>query len=417
MDLLTRGLRGLVRRGGSGPFGDSSIPPNSAMGFDATGGMITEAGALAISTVMNCVKVLHNDITILPFAAYTGDRNGVRCTIPAQPLIVTKPFGQGVAVGVGMGQIVASLALRGNSYLYVMTTDGLGYPESVKVVHPDRVHVERDSQNRKVFRIGQKTYSTEEVKHVSGVMLPGADVGMDPITYQRTTLGLAGDVNQYGANWFRNGATPSGVISAPGSGDKKKAREVKEAWESDHSGVVNAHRPAVLFGGATWTALSVAPDNAQFLQTRAFMREELCGWFGVPLQRIMAIIDNASQGGANGLDSIDQGYATHTLLPINTAIESVWNEMIPGDDSTWSMFDLNGLLRATPQERAEIAKTHRLIGVRNRNEIRAAEGLAPIDGPNGSDYNIPFNTNTHLPGIIEPGEAGDPALVPANGAP
>jgi len=415
MDLLSRGVRALVRSG-SGPWGDSSIPSNSSVvGYTTTGGAVTEVGALAISTVMNCVKVLHNDITILPFSAFTGDRAGVRRTIPAQPVIVSRPFGNDLSTSAGMGQVVASLTLRGNTFLYVTETDKDGFPTGVRVIHPDRVTVTRDKDGRKVFRVDGKTYSTEEIKHISGVMLPGADEGMDPISYQRTTLGLASDVTQYGANWFRNGATPSGVITVPTSGNKEKAREVKEGWEAGHSGVSNAHRPAVLFGGATWQALSVAPDNAQFLQTRAFSREEICGWFGVPLQRIMAIIDNASQGGGNGLDSIDQGYATHTLLPLTTAIEALWNDMIPGDDSTWSMFDLNGLLRATPLERAQIAQIHRLTGVRNRNQIRAEEGWGPIDGPNGEDYNIPFNTNTHLPGIIEPGEAGDPALIPANG--
>lgn len=415
MDLLSRGIRGLVQRSGTGPWGDSSIPTNSFQGTSGSGGIVTEAGALAISTVMNCVKVLHDDITILPFRAYSGDRNGVRRTIPSQPSIVTAPFGPNLSVAAGMGQVVVSLKLRGNTYLAVTDTDAHGWPTCVQVLHPDKVTPRINNQGRKVFRIGSHDYSTEEVKHITGVMLPGAIVGLDPITYQRVTLTTAGDVNQYGANFFRNGATPSGIISVPGSGDKKKARELKDTWEAGNAGVSNAHRPAVLFGGATWQQLSVSPDNAQFLQTRSFLREEICGWFGVPLQRIMAIVDNASQGGGKGLDSIDQGYATHTLLPIDTAIEAVWNDMIPGNDSTWSMFDLNGLLRATPQERATIAQIHRLIGVRNRNEIRADEGLAPIEGPNGSDYNIPFNTNTHLPGILEPGESGEPALVPPNG--
>jgi hypothetical protein len=80
-----------------------------------------------------------------------------------------------------------------------------------------------------------------------------------------------------------------------------------------------------MFGGATWTALSVTPENAQFLETRQFMREEICGIFNVPLQRIQAIIDNASQGGGKGLDAIDAGYVKHGLLPIGNAIERAWN--------------------------------------------------------------------------------------------
>lgn len=408
MDILTRGLRGLAQVRSSNPassFGDSSIPPNSAiLGMTASGVVMTEAGALAISTVMNCVKVLHNDLGIFPFNAYTGIKTGVRQVSKNQPLIVTHPFGPHLTRAAGMGQVVVSLSLRGNAYLYVMATDAHGYPTQVQVIHPDKVHVHRDESGRKLFKIGQLDYTTSQVKHIAGVMLPGSDVGMDPISYQRVTLGLAGDVNQYGANFFRNGATPSGVISVPGSGGRSEAREVKEAWESGHAGVANAHRPAVLFGGATWAALSVPPENAQFLQTRSFLREEICGWYGVPLQRIMAITDHASQGGGAGLDSIDQGYATHTLLPITTAIEAVWDDMIPGDDSTWSLFDFGALLRATPKERAEIAQIDRLIGRRNRDQLRAEEGWAPIGGPDGEDYNIPFNTNRLVPPIIEPGD-------------
>lgn len=409
MDLLTRGIRGLAQLRSVSPFGDSSIPSNSeVMGHMAGGGVVTEAGALAISTVMNCVKVLHDDITILPFRGYTGDRNGVHQVIPGQPVIVTKPFGSQLSLAAGMGQIVVSMKLRGNAFLYVTSTDRFEFPTGVQVCHPDKVKVSLNSQNQKVFRIGMKTYSTEQVKQITGVMLPGSLEGMDPITYQRVTLGMASDVNQYGANFYRNGATPSGVINVPTSGNKTKALELKETWEAGNAGVANAHRPAVLFGGAKWEQLSVAPENAQFLQTRAFMREEICGWFGVPLQRIMAIVDNASQGGGKGLDSIDQGYATHTLLPLTTSIESLWNEMIPGDLGTWSMFDMNGLLRATPAERAAIAQIHRLIGARNRNEIRAVEGWAPIPGNDGSDYNIPFNTNSAVPPLPGVGDPADP---------
>ena len=415
MDLFTRGVRRMasIRSGAPGnTFGDSSIPPNSQiMGLTTSGMILTEAGALAISTVMSCVKVLHNDVGIFPFNAYSGDKRGVRKIIPQQPKIVSNPFGPELSLAAGMGQVVVSLALRGNAFLWVDEMDAFGFPTQVSVLHPDLVHVQRNEAGDKIFKIRQVEYNRNQVKHITGVMLPGAIVGMDPVSYQRVTLGLASDVTTYGANFFRNGGAPSGVISVPGAGDRTAAREVKEAWESGHSGVANAHRPAVLFGGATWSAMSVAPENAQFLQTRGYLREEICGMFGVPLQRVMAIVDNASQGGGKGLDQIDQGYATHTLQPITTAIEAVWNDMIPGNDSTWVMFDFDALLRSVPLERAQIAQIHRLIGIRNRNQIRAVEGWAPIDGPNGEDYNIPFNTNRLIAPILEPGD--DPNALPA----
>lgn len=418
MDLLSRAMRNAraaleVRSSPPGnTFGDSSIMPNSVtLGLTASGMVITEQGALAISTVLNCMRVLHDDMGLLPFAAYTGDRFGVKKLMRTQPAIVAEPFGPDLSFAAGIGQITVSLKMRGNAFLYVSDVED-GYPSQLEILHPDKVQVKRDDKGRKYFRINGETYYPDEVKHITGMMMPGSIVGIDPISYQRMTLGLAADVATYGSNFFRNGGSPSGVISVEGAGDRKQARAIKEAWESGHSGVINAHRPAVLFGGATWKQLSVAPENAQFLQTRGFSREEICGWLGVPLQRIMAIVNNASQGGGNGLSAIDMGYARHTLGSVASAIESVWKTFLPGAQRSWALFDFNAMLRADPLTRSKIQQAHRLTGIRNRDEIRAEEGWAPIGGPDGEDYNLPFNTNKDVPPLIEPGE--EPISTPAD---
>lgn len=415
MDLISRAVRNARASVRSvGEWGDSSIPPNSSLFTVDAANPVGEQGALAISTVASCVKVLHDDFGILPFDGYQGDRGGVRSMSPAQLPIVAQPFGPDVPRRVGFGQIVVSVAMRGKAFVRFTQRDRLGYPTQVQVLHPDKVQVSAPGGVKK-FRINNTGpwLGTDEVGHIIGMSLPGMIDGLDPITMQRVTLGLAADVTQYGSSFFRNGGSPSGVISVKGPGDKKRAREVKENWEAGHGGVVNAHRPAVLFGGATWSQLSVTPDNAQFLQTRSFLREEICGWFGVPLQRIQAIVGNASQGGGNGLETIDAGYVTHTLLPIATAIEALWDTFIPGKTNTWSLFNFDGLLRASALTRAQIAQIHRLIGTRNRNELRAADGVGPIEGPDGSDYNVPFNTNSHvLPMTTDPGTELPPAAAP-----
>ena len=410
MDLISRAVRNAratVRA--AGQFGDSSIPPNSSAGGTLGYGNVTEATALSVSTVMTCTKVLFDDFGILPFGAFTGDKDGVKHRIDDQPRIVAQPFGPDMSVAAGMGQIVISRALRGRAFLAVDDTEG-GFPTQVSVMHPDRVQV-GIYNGRKQFRINGMWFGPGEIKHIPGIMLPGALDGLDPISYQRIMFQLAGDVAAFGGNFFRQGATPGGVIEVPGQGDRRKAREVKDAWEAGHGGVQNAHRPAVLFGGATWKQMAIAPENAQFLQTRAFSREEICGWFGVPFQRIHAIVDNASQGGGKGLEAIDKGYLTHTILPISTAIEQVWDAMIPGGDRSWTWFNFNALLRASALERAQIAQIHRLTGVRNRNEIRADEGWDAIPGADGADYNIPFNTNSSVPPLIDP-NTGLPPVDP-----
>lgn len=397
MSLLSRAARNAraLTRGAApnGQFGDSSILPNSMMSGLVPGGMVTtERGALAISTVLNCVRILSDDMSILPFYAFTGEKRGVNVRLASQPRIITEPFGPDVPVSAGMGQIVVSLKMRGKAFLWVVEESN-GYPEQVQVLHPDQVLVQiRDG--RKMFRINQTWYGTDQVKHITGLMMPGDIDGIDPLSYQRLTNQLALDQSEYAANLFSNGAQPGGVIEVPGTGDRKEARKVKETWEAGHQGVSNAHQVGILFGGAKFTPITIAPENAQLLQSRGFSREEISAWYGVPLSRLNATGPERVPAGSGGIEANDSDYAKHTLLPIATAIESVWDTMIPGGERTWSGFDFSGILRASALERAQIAQVHRVIGVRNQDEIRAEEGWAPIPDGQGTDYHAPLNSNT-----------------------
>jgi HK97 family phage portal protein len=392
--ILSRAVKNARAMMRAAEWGDSSIPPNSAiaLGSSAQGGGL-ESVALSIGTLLACVKALHDDMKTLNFGAFVGDPEGAHQLLGTQPRIVAEPFGPDLDPRSGMGQIVVSHAMRGNAYGFVVDVDkNTGLPDQLLIMHPDAVHPERKNGVKR-FRIGSDYYGTDEVVHITGLMPPGSVAGIDVLTAQRVNFDLAMKVSQYADSFFGNGGSPSGVISAKGPGNRTKAREVREAWEDSHAGVFNAHRPAVLFGGATWTPMSVTPENAQFLETRRFMREELCGIFGVPLQRIQAIVENASQGGGAGLDAIDAGYVKHGLLPIATSIETAWNKLIPGGGRTFSNFKFDTFLRANAKVRAEIAQIHRVTGVRVIDEIRASESWEPLPDGQGQDPFSPLNSN------------------------
>lgn len=373
-----------------------------APGAESGGGYVSEDGALRIGTVMSCVRVLATDIGSLPFYAYSDQFNGGKSPLKPQPPIVRQPFGPDVTANEGFAQIALSMALRGNAYCLVAARDFYGMPTQLTILHPDSVRVTRDDSGRPVYRVAMEETPAQDIVHFRGLMTPGAAVGIDPVNYYRQSLGLAQDVQSFGSAFFRNGSSPSGIISIKGKGDKAEAKQIKQQWQASNSGVGNAHHVAVLFGDATWTQVTVTPEQAQFLETRRFLREEICGMFGVPLHRIMAIVDNTSQGGGKGLDSQDIGYATHTLRPYAQAIENKFTTMLRGA-GTYARFRMKDLLRADTLTRSQTNMAGRTGGWLSVNEIRNDEDLPPIDG--GDDYTAPLNS-AHA-GDANPG--GEPA--------
>lgn len=393
--ILPRAIAGAAatfRANASGPWGTQDvIPPPSQV--NSSSSTSSGAWAMRISTVLACAEALSGDFRTLPFWAYEGDPQGARQPIAKQPNLITSPFGPDLSCGAGMGQIILSLAMRGNAFLFVVSIGRDGFPDQLLILSPDRVQVRKDSFGRKYFTIGGEDFTTTQIIHLTGLMMPGDVSGVDMLTAQRLLWDMTMKVMQYADGFFGSGGSPSGVIAMPGSGDRKKIREVKAGWAAGNAGVANAHNPAVLFGGATWTPMSVTPENAQFLATRQFNREEICSIFGVPLQRVQVITDNASQGGGKGVDSIDAGYIRHTLLKYAAAVEEAWDGMIRGGTGTFTAFDFDIFLRAAAKERAEIAQIHRVTGVRVRDEIRADEGWAPLPNNEGTDPNSPLNSN------------------------
>lgn len=398
MALLNRAIRNAAAMMRSSEWGtESVIPPNSASPLAGGGAFGADSAALSISTVLSCVKALSDDVSSLPFGAYSGDPRGAHQLVRDQPRIVTEPFGPDLPPAAGVGQMVVSKAMRGNAYAWVVSRDPVTLlPDQLTVLHPDAVHTERRN-GVKQHRIGGEWFGSDQVIHFTGMMLPGSVTGVDVITAQRVNLDLAMKVGQYADGFFGGGGSPAGVISVTGPGDRKRAREVRDTWEAGHGGVHNAHRPAVLFGGATWTQMSISPENAQFLATRAFLREEICGWFSVPLVRIQAIVENAAQGGGKGLDALDAGYVKHGILPMVSGIEWQLSRLLPGGQGTWVAFNFDEFLRASAEVRATVAGQHRVGGIRTIDEIRSSEGWAPLPDGKGSDPFVPLNSNTASP--------------------
>jgi HK97 family phage portal protein len=202
--------------------------------------------------------------------------------------------------------------------------------------------------------------------------------GINPISAARHALGLGLAAQEFGSKFFSNGAHLSGVIQVPGEMTPEQARVIAQKWGRDHSGVKNAHIPGVLSGGAEWKPIAIAPDDAQFLQTRQFSAAEIAGQMFFVDPTLLGIAQSSTSLTYANLEQRGIHLTTFTLLPWIVRLERLFSALLP--KAQFVKLNVGGLQRADMKTRYEAYA----IGTGGapfltQNEPREKEDLPPLD--------------------------------------
>ena len=225
----------------------------------AAGESVTVDTALRLSTVWGCVRLLADSVSTLPLHVYRGDD---RDPIPTPPLL-QRPSADFPELADWLWAIMASLLLRGNAWGIITDRRGAGLlPSQVDLVHPDRVTVTTDGEGRRVIRVHGVEQNPADLFHVKAYPWPGQVEGLSPIAYARESIGLGLAAEKYAAQFFGDAAVPSGVLTSDQHIGQDRADQLKARWKQRHKGHRNI---AVLGDGAKFQAITIAPDEAQFL--------------------------------------------------------------------------------------------------------------------------------------------------------
>jgi HK97 family phage portal protein len=402
-------------------------------GYTANSGEQVDAGsALTVSAVFGCVRLLSETIATLPVSTYSR-RGGVRKEIKS-PVWLDYPTAEPGGIGRIdlVSQVVLSLLLQGNAYI-VITWSG---PDIVAldVVDPSKVRVHTvmiDGKRRKIFdcwdvdqdgnEVALGWFTTRDILHIPGMMMPGDFTGVSPIAYARETIGLSLAAQKYGAKFFANGATPGAVVEVPGALSEEGLARARDAWRAANSGTDNAHRVALLTEGAKFSKIAMSPDEAQFLQTRQFQVPEIARIFGVPPHLISDATNSTSWG--SGLAEQNQAFAMFSLRPWLERIEAGLTRLLFAETANRQLFvkfSLDGIQRGAPRERMGMYAIGLGQGIYCIDEVRAWEDLEPLPDGQGQVHRVPKTLNevtedgeiVPAPGDVVTPDPGDP---PGNG--
>ncbi|BEL67217.1 phage portal protein [Serratia sarumanii] len=359
-------------------------------GTSSSGKVVTADKAMQLSAVWACIRLLSESVSTLPMKVYRREADGSRKLAqdhPAYQVLCRRPNLE-MTPSRFMLMVVASICLRGNAFIekkmigrkLVALNPLLPQNMVVKRLDTGQLQYTYTEDGKK------RVIPVDRVMHIRGFGLDGV-CGMMPLSSGRDVFGAAMAVDESAAKIFENGLQTSGYISSKVALNKEQ-RERLRKYLAAFAGSKNAGKMMVLEGDLSYQNVTMNPEDAQMLESRAFSIEEICRWFRVPPFMVGHVTKQSSW--ASSVEGMNLIFLTNTLRPLLVNIEQEISRcLLDSDEDYFAEFSVEGLLRADSVGRAAYYTTALQNGWMSRNDVRRLENLPPI--PGGEIYTVQLN--------------------------
>lgn len=376
------------------------------------GAAVTPGNAVALPTVLSCIRVLAESLGSLPLNLYVrGKRGKFRAyRHPLFSLLRDLPNPEMTSVELRM-IMQGHLAAWGNAYAQIVR-NRRGDVLELWPMRPDRVHIFRQADGLLWYyysddptadpdvRNVDNWYRKSEIVHLRGLGFDGV-MGYSVIRLARQSLELTANAEMFGSKFFENGARPGVILKHPGKLSESAYARLKSSWEKRHQGAENAHRVAIIEEGMDVKEIGIPPGDAQFLETRKFQRSEIAALFRIPPHMVgdleRATFSNIEQQGIE--------FVTYTLNPWLVIWEqAIYRDLLTVEErkTYFARFNVAGLLRGDTAARYAAYASALANGWMSVNDVREMEDLNEVQ--NGDQYLRPLNMT---PVSTTPNDVGD----------
>lgn len=350
--------------------------------------------AMQQATVYACVRILSESIAQLPIELLRRDGRTVT-KVEDHPVLRLLSEPNGWQTPHEFWQFnVTNNELRGNHY---------AFKTNVRSEVRELIPLRAESVNisllggQKQFNVSDSdtgisgTFGADEIYHGRNL---GTNIyeGISTIGYAAAfAIDLALDMETHGSNIFKNGAQPAMSLEVPGELSDNAFKRLKRSIRKKYEGAQNAGKTLVLEGGAKATKLAMTSEDAQYLESRKFQKQEIASIFGVPLFLINETEKSTTWG--SGLEQVSKGFLRYTLAPrLSRICQTLKRELLTPDEriNHFFRFNTDEFSLGDFKERMEGYAKSIEAGILNPNEVREREGMNPREG--GDEYRIPLNT-------------------------
>lgn len=206
-------------------------------------------------------------------------------------------------------------------------------------------------------------------------------MGLSPIMQHAETIGMGMSGQKYTSSFFSGNARPAGIVSVKGDLKAEGWERLKKLWQKAAQALRSQENKTLLLpADLDYQALTVSPVDAQLIDMMKLNRSMIAGIFNVPAH----MINDLEKATFSNITSQAIQFVRYTIMPWVANWEQELNrrlftraERVAG---YYVRFNLAGLMRGTPQERAQFYHFAITDGWMSRNEARVFEDMNPVDG-------------------------------------
>lgn len=366
-------------------------------GGSSSGKNVNERSAMQMTAVYACVRILSEAIAGLPLHLFRYGKDGNKEKAMGHALyrLLHDEPNPEMTSFIFRETLMTHLLLWGNAYAQIIR-NGKGEVIALYPLMPNRMKVDRDNAGNLYYEYTRSSDDAStmngstvilkqtDILHIPGLGFDGL-VGYSPIAMARNAIGLAMATEEYGAKFFANGAQPGGVLEHPGI--IKDPARVRESWNSVYQGSGNSHRIAVLEEGMKYTPIGIAPNEAQFLETRKFQIDEIARIFRVPPH----MVGDLEKSSFSNIEQQSLEFVKYTLDPWVIRWEQNLAKALFSEEEKkdyFFKFNVDGLLRGDYVSRMNGYAVGIQNGFMSPNDVRSLENMDLIPDEEGGNIYV-----------------------------
>jgi HK97 family phage portal protein len=367
-----------------------SLPRRSPLPSVA-GPFVDKESTVGLSTAGAAIKMISETIGMMPLKVYRGESPDVTEARDSWQWFRLKEVPNDEQSAYDFWQdAAASIETAGNAYIWKTVTRRPVRDEGdiqLFLIDPSQVMVKRDENNRKYYEVRRGSGRMERVPlsqilHIRGwTAVPGADVGLSPISIHRETIGAALAAREFQSRFYSNGTTLPGFIVTPGTPRQEDVDRLADEWNQRHAGLANSHRPGIMANGATWVPTGLSMRDAQYIESQRFSAEEVCRMCRITPGMLGIVPGNSGQmpDPNNDFERFLQADLGPRIRRIEMALRRD-TDLFPTEGGLFPEFVTGSVLRPTLTTRMSAYVDAIQAGVYTKNEARELENRPPKEG-------------------------------------